>query len=214
MPNLYLPAGEWKYRIRVSSTLQSRDEAFTGLEAALVFMAFVAVAAVFSYVVLGAGFFTAQKNQATIASGVKQTTASVQAFGDVYAITGADNTSRWAGYVKVTLSSTGGGGGLDISGMTVTYQDPVNRWTNLTWAGDPVTASDITGLPRWGILQKTNSDADTVLEPGEQFVIGIGVPNSAAAHTSFTIGFLPPSGVGYSLERTLPASLQPVMDLY
>ena len=35
-----------------------REEAFTGLEAAIVLIAFVVVAAVFSYVVLGAGFFT------------------------------------------------------------------------------------------------------------------------------------------------------------
>ncbi len=34
------------------------DAAFTGLEAAIVLIAFVVVAAVFSYVMLGAGFFT------------------------------------------------------------------------------------------------------------------------------------------------------------
>jgi len=39
------------------------DDAFTGLEAAIVLIAFVVVAAVFSYVVLGAGFFTTQKSQ-------------------------------------------------------------------------------------------------------------------------------------------------------
>ena len=37
------------------------DDGFTGLEAAIVLIAFVVVAAVFSYVVLGAGFFTTQK---------------------------------------------------------------------------------------------------------------------------------------------------------
>jgi archaeal flagellin FlaB len=42
------------------------DNAFTGLEAAIVLIAFVVVAASFSYVVLGAGFFTTQKAQETI----------------------------------------------------------------------------------------------------------------------------------------------------
>ena len=37
------------------------EDAFTGLEAAIVLIAFVVVASVFSYVVLGAGFFTTQK---------------------------------------------------------------------------------------------------------------------------------------------------------
>lgn len=198
----------------MTSIPRSQELAFTGLEAALVFVAFITVAAVFSYIVLGAGFFTAQKNQATIAAGVKQATSSAQIFGDVYAITAAENTSRWADYVKITLSSTGGEEGLDVSKMTVTYQDPETRWTNLTYAGDRVTGSDITGSQRWGILQKMNNNTNILLEPGEQFILGIGVPNSATAHTRITINFLPSSGVGYSLQRTLPASLQPVMDLY
>ena len=44
----------------------NKDEGFTGLEAAIVLIAFVVVAAVFSYVVLGAGFFTTQKAQQVI----------------------------------------------------------------------------------------------------------------------------------------------------
>ena len=42
-------------------SMKRNDEGFTGLEAAIVLIAFVVVAAVFSYVVLGAGFFTTQK---------------------------------------------------------------------------------------------------------------------------------------------------------
>ena len=45
------------------SSCKKNDEGFTGLEAAIVLIAFVVVAAVFSYVVLGAGFFTTQKAQ-------------------------------------------------------------------------------------------------------------------------------------------------------
>ncbi|HUU74972.1 MAG TPA: archaellin/type IV pilin N-terminal domain-containing protein, partial [Methanoregulaceae archaeon] len=45
------------------------EDAFTGLEAAIVLIAFVVVAAVFSYVVLGAGFFTTQKSQEVVHSG-------------------------------------------------------------------------------------------------------------------------------------------------
>jgi flagellin FlaB len=41
--------------------LKNSHDAFTGLEAAIVLIAFVVVAAVFAYVILGAGFFTTQK---------------------------------------------------------------------------------------------------------------------------------------------------------
>ena len=53
------------------SSCKHNDEGFTGLEAAIVLIAFVVVAAVFSYVVLGAGFFTTQKAQQTVHTGVK-----------------------------------------------------------------------------------------------------------------------------------------------
>ena len=54
------------------------DGAFTGLEAAMVFIAFIVVASVFAYVVLGAGFFTIQKTEQTVFSAVKQVGSVIQ----------------------------------------------------------------------------------------------------------------------------------------
>ncbi len=48
------------------------EEGFTGLEAAIVLIAFIVVASVFSYVVLGAGFYTTQKAQETVYRGIEQ----------------------------------------------------------------------------------------------------------------------------------------------
>lgn len=45
------------------------DRAFTGLEAAMVFIAFIVVASVFAYVALGAGFFTTQRTEQTVLLG-------------------------------------------------------------------------------------------------------------------------------------------------
>ena len=58
---------------------------FTGLEAAIVLIAFVVVAAVFSYVMLGAGFFTTQKSQEVVHTSVTQASSSVELSGDVIA---------------------------------------------------------------------------------------------------------------------------------
>ena len=54
------------------------DRAFTGLEAAMVFIAFIVVASVFAYVALGAGFFTTQKTEHTVYSAVQQVGSVVQ----------------------------------------------------------------------------------------------------------------------------------------
>ena len=60
------------------------DEAFTGLEAAIVLIAFVVTASVFSYVMLGAGFFATQKTQEVVYTSVGQASSSVEVLGDVY----------------------------------------------------------------------------------------------------------------------------------
>lgn len=62
------------------------EDAFTGLEAAIVLIAFVVVAAVFSYVVLGAGFFTTQKSQEVVHTSVAQTSSSMEVVGDVIGV--------------------------------------------------------------------------------------------------------------------------------
>src|SRR5512137_1027100 len=62
------------------------SDAFTGLEAAIVLIAFVVVAAVFSYVVLGAGFYTTQKSQETVYKSVEQATSNIQMVGNVYGL--------------------------------------------------------------------------------------------------------------------------------
>ena len=71
----------------------SKDEkGFTGLEAAIVLVAFVVVAAVFSYVMLGAGFYTTQKSQEVVHTGVQQASSSVELSGDVVAKSDDGNT--------------------------------------------------------------------------------------------------------------------------
>jgi len=56
---------------------------FTGLEAGIVLTAFVVIAAVFAYVVLNAGFFSIQKTEEVIHTGIKQATSSAELAGDV-----------------------------------------------------------------------------------------------------------------------------------
>ena len=57
----------------------------TGLETAIILVAFVISAAAFSFIILNMGFLTAQKSQSVISSGMTEATASLQADGDVIA---------------------------------------------------------------------------------------------------------------------------------
>ena len=64
-------------------SLRRDKRGFTGLEAAIVLTAFIVVAAVFSYMVLGAGFFSTEKAKAVIHTGVEKATSSAEVTGDV-----------------------------------------------------------------------------------------------------------------------------------
>jgi flagellin FlaB len=65
---------------------KNSSDAFTGLEAAIVLIAFVVVAAVFSYVVLGAGFFTTLKAQEVVYKSVEQMTTTFDMVGNIYGL--------------------------------------------------------------------------------------------------------------------------------
>jgi len=65
------------------TSLRRDKRGFTGLEAAIVLTAFIVVAAVFSYMVLGAGFFSTEKAKAVIHTGVEKATSSAEVTGDV-----------------------------------------------------------------------------------------------------------------------------------
>jgi flagellin FlaB len=64
-------------------SLRRDKRGFTGLEAAIVLTAFIVVAAVFSYMVLGAGFFSTEKAKSVIHTGVETATSSAELAGDV-----------------------------------------------------------------------------------------------------------------------------------
>src|SRR5659263_452222 len=94
------------------------EKGFTGLEAAIVLIAFVVVAAVFSYVMLGAGFFTTQKSQEVVHTGVTQASSSLAPSGDVIV---KSTTNDFANEVTFYVTNTAGGTPLDLNKTVLTY---------------------------------------------------------------------------------------------
>ena len=125
----------------MNSKKQRNEDAFTGLEAAIVLIAFVVVAAVFSYVVLGAGFFTTQKAQEAVYTSVAQATSNIQVIGQVYGISSgtAGQTSTFSGIttIKFSIGLAPGSPTLDISKMKIAYSTP--NTLPLIYAADQTT---------------------------------------------------------------------------
>ncbi|CCJ36815.1 archaeal flagellin FlaB [Methanoculleus bourgensis MS2] len=105
--------------------LLKNEDAFTGLEAAIVLIAFIVVAAVFSYVMLGAGFFATQEAQRTVHTGSQQASSSLEIIGNVYGrTTNTTVNATQQGYlewIEFTVGNTAGGTPIDINQMLVTF---------------------------------------------------------------------------------------------
>jgi len=178
-----------------------KDDAFTGLEAAIVLIAFVVVAAVFSYVVLGAGFFTTQKSQETIYSGVSQSTSNIEVVGPV-AVNATGSNTVHSLFIKIKTAA--GASDMDLSKMTFT----------VSTAGAAVNYIDqnstATGNRVARLAVGTWSNNDGLLKPGEinevQFPVSQFGPIVGLSQT-FSIELKPAVGAPLLLQKTTPAGM-------
>jgi archaeal flagellin FlaB len=198
--------------------LLSREEAFTGLEAAIVLIAFVVVAAVFSYVVLGAGFFSTQKSQEAIHTGVQQASSSFELLGDVYGIVLPPALGE-INYLNFTLGLAPGGMPIDMTKLTMVFANQSVR-NELAKDTGVNGFTENPGQNMWGIQRDINGNGNQLLESGEQMEIRVhlkeDVPNMGVitARDVFTLEIKPIVGPALSIARTAPGGIDPVNKLY
>ncbi|PKL54918.1 MAG: flagellin, partial [Methanomicrobiales archaeon HGW-Methanomicrobiales-6] len=188
------------------------EDAFTGLEAAIVLIAFVVVAAVFSYVMLGAGFFAAGEAQQVVHTGSEQASSSLEIIGNVYGYSTTAGTELES--IQFTVGNTAGGTPIDITQMLVTFTSgttsEVIPLRTDGWNGEPTEN-------QWAVIETYNDIGDTnhLLEPGEQFVLKIMFPGTAelTPNTPFTVNLQPAVGAVYPIKKTVPAYLNKVNTL-
>ena len=189
--------------------LNMRDNAFTGLEAAIVLIAFVVVAAVFSYVVLGAGFFTTQKSQEVVHTSVSQTSSSLEVVGNVYGMKNATTDGTVIDLLRFDVGLTAGGSPVDMTKVVLTYSNS----TQLAY----LSMNKTTPLPlgSWDITEKHDSgDGDDLLERGEVFTIMTQLEHGFSVNEQIGLELKPPVGAVLGLKRTAPPQLDAWNVLY
>jgi len=191
------------------NSIKQRDEGFTGLEAAIVLIAFVVVAAVFSYVILGAGFFTTQKSQETVYKGVEQSTSNLQMVGNVYGTT--PDTTHGITNVSFNLGLAPGAPALDISKMIIVVSKPglvaINQLVYT--AGDPVAGTSFGAMDA-----STNTTAPT-LQGQNQTIITVRLATDyLPKNGQISIQLSPAVGASLPFTRTASATVQNSQILY
>ena len=70
---------------RLFVSLHKREEGITGLETAIILIAFVIVASVFAFVVLSTGLFSAERGKETVFAGLEKARGNMEVRGAVTA---------------------------------------------------------------------------------------------------------------------------------
>jgi flagellin FlaB len=173
------------------------SDAFTGLEAAIVLIAFVVVAAVFAYVILGAGFFTTQKAQETIQKSVEQSTSNLLLIGNVYGL--ASDPSSGIDEIKFSIGLAPGAPPVDLTKLNIAFSTPSTFHVILPLGGNATlttfTAREAGSGPVLdSMTQNQQVEIDFMVAP---------VPKN----TVVTIEIRPPVGAALPFSKTTAATI-------
>lgn len=184
------------------------EDAFTGLEAAIVLIAFIVVAAVFSYVMLGAGFFATGEAQRAVGTGVAQASSNLELSGPV--IVAASNTDDEVAEISFFLRLAAGGASVDMKKVTFTVSTKDDMKT-YGYEGDGKKVT-----PEWyanGVGRNTNQNdmlKNDMLEKFELVKITIQVDDLTEAikpNERFTVEVKPDIGAALPINRVAPPDL-------
>lgn len=186
------------------------EDAFTGLEAALVLIAFIVVASVFAYTILGAGFTTTQKSQEVVQSGVAGASSTLQLTGEVYGIGEAEVSVNM---INFSVSLAPGGSSIDFDKVSITYSNETNLETLTPVAGRQSTS---TTAGTWAITSISGEvgSSNNLLEKGEQFALSVHPVRGTPKNTVLTVEIKPAVGSTVSIRRTAPEAVRVVNKLY
>jgi len=190
---------------RLLVKIRQAQEGITGLETAIILIAFVIVASVFAYVVLSAGLFSSQKVKEAVNAGIESTMAAVELKGDI--IARMDNGSVSEIYLCVGIPAAGtpvdfSPSSANISPLVISYMDANNMIPTMNWT----------------ILKLSTINADNLLDPNELFQVTIIVPTSGnvsiGPYHRFSLEVKPPDGPVLSIQRTIPARVSQYVNLH
>ena len=202
---------------RIVQELRGGERGISGLESAIILIAFVVVASIFAYTVLSAGIFSAQKTQEAFMMGLQVAGSAVGISGPVIA-KDTDSDGQVEQIIFI-LINTGSGEGIDFRVTTDTDTDgllsdeanQVHR-TIISYTDKTQRIDDIT----WTKTALGKGDGDDLLEDRERFQITVdltALTTSLDAYDTFTLEVRPASGTVLVIERSIPAQVDPVMDL-
>ena len=192
-----------------------------GIEAAIVLIAFVIVAAALAFVVLNMGMFTTQRSKEVIGRGLSEASSAIEVDG----IVTGNVTNNKVGALLIPLKVAPGREAVDLDPRKLAVKLVINSGAQGGVAYEDVyidavppnqvTDTDINTLLNHVTQNGTakiiiiQGDNDKVLEFGEKAILVIRMPtnNYLDTYESVMVEVKPVEGAPLTVERTVPPSL-------
>jgi archaeal flagellin FlaB len=167
------------------STMADTQRGITGLETAIILIAFVVVASVFAFTVLSTGIFASERSKETVFSGLEEAKSSIEPRGSVIAYKANRGGTDTIYKVSWVVSNAVSGEPVDLTppyleGGTGTDPDEdtgAEYKTVISYIDQNQYLSDVP----WTVDWVGNSNADSLLEEGEKAEITVWLLNRATA---------------------------------
>ena len=149
-----------------------KERGITGLETAIVLIAFVVVASVFSFTVLSAGVFSSEANKQTVFAGLRETRTRLRQNGSVFALSARVGSTDSVYKIVFTVSNSLAGEPVDLTAPYVSDDSGIDpdfvpsnaSATVVSYADENQRLPDVP----WSISFIGNNNGDTLLEDGEK----------------------------------------------
>ena len=195
----------------------------TGLETAIILIAFIVVAAVFAFTVMTTGLFSTEKAKTTAQAGIAEASSTFAPKGGLIAECeqNAQNACTHVNALTFQITTASGSTGTSIAPdkIALIYSDDNQR--------DATNADINNRLPADGILSTVTitkivssaANAPELLQQGDVAEIRVELNTTAGAATLlgnnalFRLEIIPQQGGSLILSRKTPPELMPVMNL-
>jgi flagellin FlaB len=199
--------------------LSKRTRGIVGIEAAIVLIAFIIIAAALSYVVINMGFYTTQKTKETVQTGLDESLSALQLDGVVTAKTNESSTEIL--YLLVPAKLSAGKASVDLKNESIIVSvylqnatflniyEGVSSATDTTWDGLSSTLSLSDSEAKFAIY---NGDGDSVLESNEKAFLMIRLNSTSADsmvgdYQTVKAEVRTPKGAALTIVRTAPGGM-------
>ncbi len=187
----------------------SNQKGITGLETAIVLIAFVVVSSVFAFAALSTGLFSSDKSKETINAGLSEARGTLEVRGSVIAKEHATTADAIDELIFQVANAAGGEAVNMTPGETlIVYSD----------ADQSVTLDSTATTGGFTVTALGSADTDKLVEPGEMYevkVIGLVAKLSPDLPTDklFTLEVKPPQGAVVNIGRRTPVVIEKINDL-